>query len=154
MSTKNEIKAELDELGIEYDSSANKDVLEKILEDNKKPKAPETPPQEPPVAPPTEPKKKGEKEQDIEVSDPLQLRPKELPLVIKGDWVNEEQAEYAKTLNAYAYKNPTKWAKKKDVLIKKLRALADEPENIKALRGIPEDAPKANITYSIKLHGS
>lgn len=53
--------------------------------------------------------------QGIVVNEPMDLRPTELPLVIKlpAD-ASLAQIAYAKTLNGYAYKNPTKWAEKKD----------------------------------------
>lgn len=76
--------------------------------------------------------------EEFSVSDPLELRPKELELIIKptsGSWKNEAQAEFAATLNGYAYKNPTKWATKKDVLLKQLTELGGNPELIVALRG-------------------
>lgn len=53
--------------------------------------------------------------QGIEVNDPMDLRPTELPLVIKlPAGANAAQVAYAKTLNGYAYKNPEKWAEKKN----------------------------------------
>lgn len=53
--------------------------------------------------------------QGIEVNDPMDLRPTELPLVVKlpAD-ASLAQIAYAKTLNGYAYKNPDKWAEKKE----------------------------------------
>ena len=82
---------------------------------------------------------------DIVVEDPQILRPKELPLVIKpkdGKWKNKEQEEYARTLNAYAYKNPEKWnenrlnadgieipnSAKKIVLVKRLAQIGNNPQ--------------------------
>lgn len=81
---------------------------------------------------------------DIVVEDTEIYRPKELPLVIKpkdGKWKNEEQEEYSRTLNAYAYKNPDKWnnnrlsaegieipnSSKKAVLIKRLAEIGENP---------------------------
>lgn len=75
---------------------------------------------------------------EIEVGDPQILRPKELPLVVTpvgGEWANEAQARYAKTLNGYAYKNPEKWAAKKDVLIAQLKELETNPSKIYKLEG-------------------
>ena len=69
---------------------------------------------------------------DFTVQDPTVMRPKELPLVItpnSGSWKNENQAKYAQTLNAYAYKNPEKWATKKGKL---LAQLAEVGENASA----------------------
>ncbi len=60
-------------------------------------------------------KKVVDDSQGIEVNDPMDLRPTELPLVIKlpAD-ASKAQIAFAKTLNSYAYKNPTKWAEKKN----------------------------------------
>ena len=77
----------------------------------------------------------------IIVEDPLILRPKALPLVIKpesGAWANEAQAEFANVLNGYAYKNTAKWNKKKGALLAQLASLAETPEKIFALKGEPE----------------
>jgi hypothetical protein len=75
----------------------------------------------------------------IKVSDPLVLKPVELPLVIEpadgGVWANAAQTEYAAVLNAYAYSNPAKWAVKKDVLIAQLDDLAKHPAKIVLYRG-------------------
>lgn len=61
---------------------------------------------------------------EIIVKDPLVLRPVELPLVVTlPEGASKAQIEYAKILNGYAYKNPAKWALKKDVLISKLKDL-------------------------------
>ncbi len=102
---------------------------------------------------------------DIEVSDPMILRPVDLPLVVKpangGEWANEAQAEYAKMLNAYAYKNPEKWnnnrrdlagneipnSAKKFVLIKNLQELATNPGKLAILKGSENPA----LTYKNKL---
>jgi hypothetical protein len=80
--------------------------------------------------------------QGIEVNDPMDLRPTELPLVIKlpAD-ASKAQIAYAKVLNAYAYKNPVKWADKKDDkvlpgggvvkgLITKLKELKNAPDPV------------------------
>jgi hypothetical protein len=82
-------------------------------------------------------------EQDIVVANPMDLRPKELPLVVTlPEGASKAQIAYAKTLNGYAYKNPTKWAEKKDDkvingvkvkgLISKLRDLKDAPDPIES----------------------
>ena len=61
----------------------------------------------------------------IEIGEPLDLRPKNLPLVVKlPEGASTAQKEYAKVLNGYAYQNPKKWAKKKNQLIKRLESLA------------------------------
>ena len=60
---------------------------------------------------------------EITVSDPMVLRPKELPLVVTlPENASGAQKEYAKVLNSYAYQNPEKWAEKKDVLIARLKS--------------------------------
>lgn len=70
---------------------------------------------------------------DIIVRDPMVLRPVELPLVVTlPEDASKAQVEYAKTLNAYAYQNPEKWAIKKDVLIAKLKALKNAPDPVKS----------------------
>ena len=97
----------------------------------------------------------------IEVGDPVALRPVELPLVVKpadgGEWKNDAQKEYAAVLNAYAYKNPAKWnaivsrpgmpeLRKKDILVKQLAELGDDPSKIVLYRGNRE-----GVTYKNKL---
>ena len=70
------------------------------------------------------PKKVLKTKSGIEIGEPLDLRPKHLPLVVKlPAGASSAQKEYAKVLNAYAYENPTKWAKKRDKLIKRLESL-------------------------------
>lgn len=69
--------------------------------------------------------------QEIEVNDPQLLRPKELPLVVKlPENASNAQIAFAKTINAYAYQNPEKWADKKDALIAKLRSLENAPDPV------------------------
>lgn len=86
---------------------------------------------------------------DIEVGDPQSLRPVDLPLVVKpvngGEWKNDAQATYAGYLNAYAYKNPKKWAVKKGDrnvggrvipgLISKLAEIGEDPSAITKYQG-------------------
>lgn len=86
------------------------------------------------------------------VSNPLELRPKELPLVVKAPkegWANKAQEYYSKIVNAYAYKNPTKWdenrftfggveipnSAKKFELIKQLKELGKNPKLLIRLTG-------------------
>lgn len=67
----------------------------------------------------------------ITVGDPMLLRPVELPLVVKlPAGASKAQIAYAKTLNGYAYQNPTKFAQKKDALIAKLKSLKNAPDPI------------------------
>lgn len=85
---------------------------------------------------------------EIEVSEPVALK-RELPLVVKptgGSWANEAQAQYARTLNGYAVKNPDKWAKKKDVLIAQLKELATNPDRLFYFEG----GENPNIQYTNK----
>ena len=95
-----------------------------------------TPEETPVVAP-----KIVDDSQGIEVNDPMDLRPTELPLVVKlpAD-ASLAQIAYAKTLNGYAYKNPDKWAEKKEdkiingVLVKglisRLKDLKNAPDPV------------------------
>lgn len=90
---------------------------------------------------------------NIIVEDPLILRPKALPLVIKpesGAWANEAQAEFAAVLNGYAYKNTAKWEKKKAKLLEQLASLATNPEKIFALKGEPEFQPDGSGAVKFK----
>lgn len=92
-------------------------------------------------------------EYDFQVAEPHIVKPQDLPLVVtpnKGsEWANEAQAEFARTLNGYAYKNPAKWAKKKDRLLKQLALLATNPDAINVLRGAEDE--NTRLTYSNKL---
>lgn len=63
---------------------------------------------------------------DIEVGEPVDIRPKNLPLVIKlPASASSAQREFAKILNGYAYQNLEKWNAKKSTLLKQLECLAD-----------------------------
>lgn len=105
---------------------------------------------------------------DISVSDPEIARPRELPLIVKpangGEWKNKEQAEYAKVVNAYAYKNPDKWKavisyegkfagkSKKDVLIARLAEIGENPRMLQVYSPQERDAEgKAKLQYRNKL---
>lgn len=130
MSKKNDIIDKLNAAKIEFDPEASVKELEALLPSDSEESTTET------IG-------------DIEVGDPMLLRPRELPLVVKpadgGEWKNPEQAEYARYLNAYAYKNPKKWAlKKKDRtqgnviikgLISKLAEIGEDPEKLNFYRG-------------------
>ncbi len=90
---------------------------------------------------------------DIDVSDPEEIVPEKLPFIVKpkgGKWKNKEQEEYAKILNAYAYKNRKKWkanridpvtkkeipnSSKKDVMLKNLAMIGENPEFFKEYTG-------------------
>lgn len=101
----------------------------------------------------TTPVEETKPEYDFEVSAPQIIKPQDLPLVVKPgagkEWANAEQAEYAKTLNGYAYKNPNKWEAKKAKLLKNLTRLATDPTYINFLRGSVDE--NTRLTYSNKL---
>lgn len=110
----------------------------------------------------TNKKKEVEKEVAVEevesgysfdVAEPQIVRPQDLPLVVtpgKGkEWANEQQAEFARTVNAYAYKNPKKWEKKKTELLNQLNQLATDPDFINVIRGAEDE--NTRLTYSNKL---
>lgn len=100
----------------------------------------------------------------IEVGNPQLLRPVELPLVVKpedgGEWKNEAQAEYAKIVNAYAYKNKRKWSEnqrdskgkeipnssKKVTLVARLIEIGENPAAIAKYRG-----HLGNLSFKNKL---
>lgn len=68
---------------------------------------------------------------EIVVRDPLVLRPVDLPLVIElPASASKAQVEFAKVLNAYAYKNPEKWEVKKEKLLAELRAKKNSPDPV------------------------
>lgn len=89
----------------------------------------------------------------IEIADPLVLRPVDLPLVIKpsngGEWKNKEQDAYAKVLNAYAYKNPTKWAARKNVEIARLVEIGSNPAAYYKYSGTSPEGE--NVSFKNKL---
>lgn len=91
-------------------------------------------------------------EYSFNVAEPQIVKPQDLPLVVtppeKG-WANEAQAEFARTVNAYAYKNPKKWDGKKDELLTKLHELGTNPGLINAIRGA--ESENTRLTYSNKL---
>ena len=103
---------------------------------------------------PKEPKKikpeikPEEPKEEFEVGNPIDLRPKELPLIVKpkgGKWDNEAQEKYASILNAYAYVNPEKWEIKKASLLKRLSEIGKNPSAIKKYQ------IKDEIVYGNKL---
>lgn len=139
MSVKDDVKAELNKLGIAFDEDATTAELKALLPDNDSAKS---------------------EEDEIIVKDPMVLRPVELPLVITlPESANDAQREYAKTLNAYAYINPEKWAVKKDDvvdatgkvvalgLINKLKGLGKDPSKLSLYTG----GGDGNLTIGSKL---
>jgi hypothetical protein len=130
---KKEIMEKLTELGIAHDPEAKVADLKALLP-------------------------KETKETDASgfiVGDPQVLRPVELPLVVKmpegQSWANPQQEEYSKTLNAYAYQNSNKWAKKKGVLLARLKELAENPEKLQVFKGEPDLEDGGKVSYKNKL---
>lgn len=102
--------------------------------------------------PTVETKETKETSSGFSVKDPEVIMPKELPLIItpdSGSWANEAQAEYARTLNGYAYKNPEKWKVKKEVLLKALEDMATDPSVLIRKRGNID--PNKRVEYGNKL---
>lgn len=104
----------------------------------------------------------------IVVKDAEEFRPKELPLLITPpegkDWLNPEQAAYAKVLNAAAYANHG-WKKNqvdsesgkempnsapKDVELKRLAEIGTNPSKYYDYTGEPR-GEKSNVEYKNKL---
>lgn len=145
---KKDVTAKLDELEIEYDPTLSEKELKKLL-----PPEEEDEGEEDADDAPVKGSGKTETIQGIEVGDPEILRPRELPLVIKvpkGGWKNDEQAEYAKVLNGYAYKNAKKWKKKKNLLIARLVEIGKDPELLAVFKG--EVDPDSNkLEYGSQL---
>lgn len=138
MSKKEDLKTELTKLNIPFDPSATNTELEALLPaDNAVLKEPED----------------VISASNLIVGDPQVLRPTELPLVIKPpvgqDWLNTEQAEYAKILNAAAYANKN-WAKVKDVEIARLVEIGTDPEKYYVYTGTAKGEGPF-LTYKNKL---
>lgn len=93
----------------------------------------------------------------IEVGDPEELRPVELPLVIKpakgSQWANAEQAEYAAILNGYAYKNTRKFKVKKAKLIEQLVEIGKNPSKFYQLKGEVEGFMPGKLGFKDKRIG-
>jgi hypothetical protein len=88
--------------------------------------------------------------QGIEVGSPLDLRPTELPLVVKlPEDASEAQIAYAKTLNAYAYKNPAKFEEKKNDRIVQGAVIKGFITRLKELKNAP-----APVESNLKINKS
>lgn len=138
MSKKNDLQTELTKLNIAFDPSATNAELEALIPaDSAVLKEPED----------------VINTSNLVVGDPQILRPTELPLVIKPpvgqDWLNPEQAEYAKILNAAAYANKN-WPKVKDVEIARLVEIGTDPEKFYGYTGTAKDEVPS-LTYKNKL---
>lgn len=106
-------------------------------------------------------KEKEEVKAEFIVKDPQILRPQALPLVIEpaggvdpkkphNGWASKAQKTLADTLNGYAYKNPTKWAEKKDDKIVNGKVIKGLLTLLKEAATAP-DPVESNISYTNKL---
>lgn len=128
---KDEIIEVLEKAGIEFDPTSPVKDLKKLL-----------------------PKNDAEDEDEfegIQVKSAKEVIPETLPLLIKPpkdkEWDNEAQAEYARYLNAYAYKNPKKFEIKKKSLIKRLIEIGKNPSVLEKYKG----NDKANLSFKNHL---
>lgn len=134
MSLKEDLKAHLTKLGVEFAPDAKVDELKALVpEDSPFPVADDT--------------------DGIVVKDPMDLRPKELPLVIElPAGASLAQQAFSKVLNAYAYKNPEKWAKKKDDRTVDGKVILGLISKLKALKNASDPVePEAGVTFKNKL---
>ena len=101
-------------------------------------------------------KEKVEQSSDkIIVRDPQVLRPTELPLVIElPEGASKAQIEFAKVLNGYAYKNPEKWASKKDNRVDSNgQVIKGLITKLKELKNAPDPKNDDKLSFSNKLIG-
>lgn len=91
--------------------------------------------------------------QDIIVQDIEELRPVELPLVIKlPPDASKAQIEFAKVLNAYAYKNRVKWnLKKDDKVLPNGKVIKGLISQLRDLKNAPDPVENNNLTFKNKL---
>lgn len=91
-------------------------------------------------------KKLDETVDEIVVRDPQIIKPVDLPLVITlPESASKAQVEFAKVLNGYAYKNPTKWEVKKEALLKQLKNLKNAPDPVNTERGVLTIGTKLSV---------
>lgn len=92
-------------------------------------------------------------EQEIIVGNPEEFRPKVLPFIIQlpAD-ASKAQIEFAKVLNAYAYKNPAKWAEKKDDRVVNGKTIKGLITQLKEKKFAPDpvEDPNVRLTYGNK----
>lgn len=101
------------------------------------------------------PELQGDPEGDVEktkngivIGEPLDIRPKSLPLVVKvPESASSAQKEYAKVLNGYAYKNPKKWAEKKAVLVRRLESLAKEEVSVDEDKSLSLNKSRVSFSF-------
>lgn len=96
-------------------------------------KIPEIKPLEEIILPKEEPVKPMDtsNDQGIEINIPETQKVQQLPLIVKlPESASKAQIAYAKIINAYAYQNPTKFATKKETMIKHLLSLKNAPDPI------------------------
>lgn len=93
-----------------------------------------------------------EESDEIIVKDPLVLRPVELPLVVTlPKSASKAQVLFTKTLNAYAYKNPEKWAAKKDDRFHEGKVIKGLITQLKDLKDAPDPVENPNLKFGNKL---
>ena len=91
----------------------------------------------------------SEKKQDFSVREVEEVVPKELPLIIeppKKGWHNEAQETFARVLNGYAYKNPTKWNLKKEALLDQLAQLKEAPGLLAKFQGSQVEGVEGSVS--------
>ncbi|MDE2103083.1 MAG: hypothetical protein KGL39_37910 [Patescibacteria group bacterium] len=144
MAKKDDVKAELTKLGIQFDDSMSlKDLTALLPVGNTVASEPDD---ESNVSP-----------DEIQVGDPQLLRPIELPLVITppanwgGQWKNKEQGQYASTLNVAAYAFPGNWKRVKDVEIARLKEIGENPEKYYEYTGTSRTPENGQVSYKNKL---
>lgn len=147
--TKKELNDELDKLGVDHDANATNEVLEALLESHT-PTLPPSPadPVAPGAAPAPVPATPASASSEVEVTEPLILRPVDLPLVVKpgaGIVWNAEQQKFAKTLNGFAYSKPDLWKVRRDRLIAQLIQIGKEPALYYVLSGETPGSAQAQI---------
>lgn len=90
-----------------------------------------------------------QKEQEIVVGNPEDFRPRELPFIIKlPSDASKAQIEFAKVLNAYAYKNPKKWAEKKDDRVVNGKTIKGLITQLKEKKFAPDPVEDPNVRLS------
>lgn len=156
MAKKNDVIAELAKLGIAFDVNAKLADLEALLPEGD---AVKNEPEDPEVD-----------GNGFVVTDPEVARPKILPLIIdlpKGEsWKNDEQAAYAKVLNAAAYCRPEAWSRlqqdqngkdipnsaPKHVELKRLSEIGENPSKYYQYTGTNVE-DKGNLQFNNKAIG-
>lgn len=94
-----------------------------------------------------------EVDQDIQVLDPEEFRPTALPLIITlPETASMAQKEFAKVLNAYAYKNRAKWLEKKDDrILPNGQVTKGLLTQLKELKNAPDPVQDIKLSFRNKL---